>query len=205
MSRPLRIGDKAPLFVGRSTLGQISLDQFQGRWLVFFCHPADFTPVCTSELIALARAASRFEVLNCALLGLSIDSLYAHIAWVNAIYKAFNISVPFPIVEDSSMAIANAYGMLDDTANDSATLRAIYFIDPEGIIRAISCYPLNVGFSVAEILRLVAALQHTTAMDVMTPEGWKPGDPTLLPPISAKEALMKNTPAGWFCQTRPVS
>ena len=113
-SRPLRIGEKAPLFRARSTQGDVSLDQYRGRWLVFFSHPADFTPVCTSEFVTLSRAAARFEALGCALLGLSVDSLYAHVAWIRTIREGFGVDVPFPIVEDASMVIGRAYGMIDD-------------------------------------------------------------------------------------------
>jgi len=177
-----RIGDAAPLFRARTTMGEVTLDQHRGRWLVFFSHPADFTPVCTSEFVSLARAAPRFEAMGCALLGLSVDSLYAHVAWVRAIRDAFGVEVPFPIVEDPSMAVARAYGMLDGAARDSSGVRATYFIDPEGIIRAVTWYPMNVGRSVEEMVRLLAALQRTASDEVMTPEGWHPGGDVLLPP-----------------------
>jgi peroxiredoxin 2/4 len=200
--QPVRIGDPAPLFRARSTRGEISLEQFRGRWLVFFSHPADFTPVCTSEFVALARAAPRFEALGCALLGLSVDSLYAHLAWVRAIHEGFAITVPFPIIEDPSMAIGRAYGMLDEKAEDSSAIRASYFIDPQGVIRALTWYPPSVGRSVDEMLRLVAALQRSASGDVMTPEGWQPGENVLLPPAQDADAALADG-ADWFCQTRP--
>ena len=112
--RPLRLGDAAPNFTARTTMGQTSLADYRGRWLILFSHPADFTPVCTTEFVALARAADRFSALDCALLGLSVDSLYAHIAWVKAIEQAFGVQISFPIVEDPSMAIGKAYGMIDE-------------------------------------------------------------------------------------------
>jgi peroxiredoxin (alkyl hydroperoxide reductase subunit C) len=201
--RPLRIGDPAPLFRARSTMGEVSLDQYRGRWLVFLSHPADFTPVCTSEFVALARAAERFAALDCALLGLSVDSLYAHIAWVRAIKEMFDVTVPFPIVEDPSMAIGRAYGMLDETANDTSAVRVTYFIDPGGLVRALTWYPLNVGRSVDEMIRMVAALQRTARGDVMTPEGWQPGRELLLPPAqTAPDALQAGSATGWFYRTR---
>lgn len=203
--KTLKIGDSAPVFRARTTLGPISLDQYRGRWLVFFSHPADFTPVCTSEFIGLARAADKFEALNCALLGLSVDSLYAHIGWIRAIHQAFDVTVPFPIVEDPSMVVARAYGMLDKDAQDASAVRGTYFIDPEGAIRAITWYPMNVGRSVDEMLRLLAALQQTSAGEVMTPEGWKPGAAFLLPPAAGYDGLSPNAPANWFCQTRPAA
>jgi peroxiredoxin 2/4 len=198
-ARPLRIGDPAPNFRARTTMGEMNLEQYRGRWLVFFSHPADFTPVCTSEFVALARAAPRFEKLECALLGLSVDSLYAHLAWIRAIREIFAIAVPFPVVEDPSMAIGRAYGMIDENAADSSAVRASYFIDPEGIIRALTWYPMNVGRSVEEMLRLLAGLQRTAKEDVMTPEGWQPGGELLLPP--AQTALESDSVA-WFYRTR---
>lgn len=200
-TRPLRIGDRAPVFRARSTQGEISLDQYRGQWLVFFSHPADFTPVCTSEFVGLARAAPRFEAMGCSLLGLSVDSLYAHIAWVRAIHEAFGVSVPFPIVEDPSMAIGRAYGMLDETALDSSAVRATYFIDPEGVVRALTWYPLTVGRSVEEMIRMVAALQRTASDDVLTPEGWQPGGELLLPPVRTVDDAV-DKPAAWFYRTR---
>ena len=201
--RPLRIGEKAPVFRARSTKGEVSLDQYLGQWLVFFSHPADFTPVCTSEFVALSRAAPHFATLGCALLGLSVDSLYAHVAWVRTIREGFGIEVPFPIVEDASMVIGRAYGMIEDGALDSSSMRASYFIDPDGIIRAIAWYPLTVGRSVEEMLRLVAALQRAASGEVMTPEGWRPGDDLLLPPDQTMaDALKPGAPPAWYYKTR---
>lgn len=195
--RPLRIGDSAPDFQARTTLGEVKLSGYRGRWLVFFSHPADFTPVCTSEFVTLARAAERFAALNCALLGLSVDSLFSHLAWMRAIRDSFGVTVPFPVVEDPSMAVGRAYGMVDETAPDSATMRASYFIDPQGVIRAMTWYPHNVGRSVEEMLRLVAALQAAAGDKALAPEGWQPGKPLLMPP-AASLAEMEDG-ANWFC------
>lgn len=180
--RSLKIGDLAPNFRARTTQGTRSLQQYRGRWLLFFSHPADFTPVCTSEFVALARAQQEFDRLDCALLGLSVDSLYAHVAWVQTIQKSFDVNINFPIVEDPSMAIGRAYGMIDDESADSSAMRASYFIDPEGVIRAITWYPLSVGRSVDEIIRIILALQKTASGQVFTPEGWRPGKDVLAPP-----------------------
>lgn len=200
--RGLRVGDAAPVFEARSTMGLVRLDQFRGRWLIFFSHPADFTPVCTSEFVALARAAPRFEAIGCALLGLSVDSLYSHLAWVRAIRDGFGVSIPFPILEDPSMTIGRAYGMLDETALDSSAMRATYYIDPEGIVRALTWYPLTVGRSVEEMLRLAAALKKSASGEVMTPEGWTPGADLLLPPTSNLEDALAAGPAdAWFYRT----
>jgi peroxiredoxin (alkyl hydroperoxide reductase subunit C) len=202
VARLLRIGDSAPNFRARTTMGEVNLEQYRGRWLVFFSHPADFTPVCTSEFVALARAAPRFEKLQCALLGLSVDSLYAHLAWIRAIRDMFGVVIPFPLVEDPSMAIGRAYGMIDENAADSSAVRASYFIDPEGVVRALTWYPMNVGRSVEEMLRLLTALQRTAKGDVMTPEGWQPGGELLLPPEQGVSAALESEPPAWFYRTR---
>ena len=198
LPRPLRIGDPAPNFTARTTKGDVSLDQYRGRWLLFFSHPADFTPVCTSEFIALAKAAPAFEAIDCALLGLSVDSLYSHVAWMRAIRELSGVEVPFPVVEDPSMAVGRAYGMLDAAATDSAAVRATYFIDPEGVVRATNWYPMNVGRSVDEMLRTVQALQRVSKGDALTPAGWHPGDEVLSPP-----ALPVDGKADWFHRLRP--
>ena len=179
--RPLRIGDPAPAFTARTTHGEVSLDQYRGRWLMFFSHPADFTPVCTSEFIALSKAAPMFEAMDCALLGLSVDSLYSHVAWVRAIQALTGIEIPFPVVEDPSMAVGRAYGMIDAHATDSSAVRATYFIDPDGIIQATNWYPMQVGRCVEEVLRTMQALRRTADGSVLTPACWRPGDDILLP------------------------
>jgi peroxiredoxin (alkyl hydroperoxide reductase subunit C) len=200
---PLRIGDAAPEFRARTTLGEVGLSDYRGRWLVFFSHPADFTPVCTSEIVALAKAADRFEAMGCALLGLSVDSLYSHLAWVRAIRERFEITIPFPMVEDPSMAIGRAYGMIDDASQDSSAVRATFFIDPTGIVRATTWYPMTVGRSVDEMVRLVSALQRTTREDVLTPEGWRAGHDVLLPPAQDQTSAFEAAPeADWFYRLR---
>lgn len=200
---PLRPGAPAPEFSARTTLGERRLADYRGRWLVFFSHPADFTPVCTSEFVALARAAPQFAELGCDLLGLSVDSLFAHLAWILAIEDAFEVRVPFPVVEDPSMAIARAYGMTAPDAADSASVRATFFIDPRGMIRAISWYPMTNGRSVEEMLRLLAALQETDRTGASTPEGWRPGAPTVEPaPLSLEEARARASGAPWFLKER---
>lgn len=196
--RPLRIGDQAPPFRARTTHGDVNLDQFRGRWLLFFSHPADFTPVCTSEFIALAKAAPMFDAMDCALLGLSVDSLYSHVAWLRAIKALAGIEIPFPVVEDPSMAIGRAYGMIDAEATDSSAVRATYFIDPNGIIQATNWYPMQVGRCVDEMLRTVQALQRTTDGSVLTPACWRPGDDVLLPP-----SLPSDDSPDWFHRLRP--
>ena len=200
--RPLRIGDAAPGFHARTTLGEVRLSDYRGKWLVFFSHPADFTPVCTSEFVGIAKAADAFAALDCGLLGLSVDSLYSHLAWVRAIRQKFSVTVPFPIVEDPSMAIGRAYGMIEPHSDDSSTVRATYFIDPDGVIQAMTWYPLNVGRSVDEMLRMVAALQRTAKDAVLAPEGWQPGDDLLITPPQDQHAVLAGDDEHWFYQTR---
>ena len=200
--RPLRMGDIAPDFEARSTLGMMKLSDYRGRWLVFFSHPADFTPVCTSEFVAIAKAADEFGALDCGLLGLSVDSLYSHLAWVRAIHHGFDVTISFPIVEDPSMAIGRAYGMIEADSADSSAVRATYFIDPDGVIRAMTWYPLNVGRSVDEMLRMVAALQRTAGDDVLAPEGWRPGGDLLATAPQDQQAVLASDDKAWFHRTQ---
>lgn len=204
--RPLRIGEVAPDFQARTTMGELRLSDYRGRWVLLFSHPGDFTPVCTSEFVALSRAADRFEALNCALVAISVDSLYAHLGWIRAIRDHFGVTVGFPIVEDPSMVIGRAYGMIAADAIDAATLRATFFIDPDGVVRARICYPATVGRSVEELLRVVAALQRVDRDNVVTPEGWRPGDDVLLPPCQDQASALDAAEGPcWFHQTRADS
>ncbi|AYO83110.1 peroxiredoxin [Methylobacterium brachiatum] len=197
---PPIIGDAAPNFRARTTMGTRTLASYRGRWLVFFSHPADFTPVCTSEFVAFANAYDAFQDIDCDLLALSVDSLSSHLAWKHSIEQRFGVRVPFPIVEDPAMGIARAYGMLPAGSTSSATVRTTFVIDPEGIVRALVAYPLTVGRSIAEILRLVQALQACDASDVSTPEGWRPGDQVLVNPPLTSDELAQSGIAGqdWY-------
>jgi len=200
----LQIGDPAPNFQARTTMGVINLSDLRGRWLILFSHPADFTPVCTSEFVALSKANDRFEALNCALLAVSVDSLYSHLGWIRAIRDGFGVTVSFPIVEDPSLIIGRAYGMISDRSPDAATMRSTYFIDPDGIIRAMICYPATIGRSVDEMLRVLSALQIVDADHVVTPEGWHPGDAVLLPPHQDQAALLAEADDPmWFHRSKP--
>ena len=195
----LRLGDEAPDFEARSTHGPLKLSDYRGRWLIFFSHPADFTPVCTTEFAALARQKDKFEELDCALVGLSVDSLHSHLAWVRAIEGKFGVEIPFPIIEDPSMAVGRAFGMIDENSADSAAMRTSYFIDPKGVVRATTCYPHDVGRSVDEMIRMLAALQMTDNGNVLTPEGWQPGDDVLaVPPLSSTDVSQEDD---WFCHS----
>ena len=203
---PVVIGSRAPAFSARTTMGNRSLADYRGRWLVFFSHPADFTPVCTSEFIAFSKAGAEFQELGCDLLALSVDSLFSHVAWARAIEAEFQVKVPFPITEDPSMAIAHAYGMIPPGASDSATVRATFVIDPDGVVRAILWYPMSTGRSVREILRLVEALQTSDEHAISTPEGWRKGDEVIeAPPLDLREELRPGSPDfGWFYRTRKL-
>lgn len=187
--RQARIDRPAPDFTARTTMGVRSLADYRGKWLVLFSHPADFTPVCASEFVALERAAEAFRSRNCELLGLSVDSLYSHLAWVQSIEERFGVRISFPIIEDVSLAIAEAYGMVHEDSTSTATVRSLFFIDPDGIVRALIHYPMQVGRAVDEIRRVLAALQATHGTDLATPEGWHPGEPMLrTPPLTVSDA-----------------
>lgn len=190
---PPLIGDAAPTFTARTTMGMRSLDSFRGRWLLFLSHPADFTPVCSSEIMAFSVLYPDFQALGCDILALSVDSLYAHLAWVQAIAAQHGVSVPFPLAEDPTMAVARAYGMIHHDALDSATVRASIVIDPAGVVRATTCYPLSVGRSAAEHLRLVTALREADRTGTLAPENWQPGQPMLRPPPTSIEELSQES------------
>lgn len=184
-----RLNEPAPDFASVTTHGQKQLSDYNGRWLVLFSHPADFTPVCTTEFIAFAKAHPQFQALDCELLGLSIDSNFAHIAWARNIKEKFGVDIPFPIIEDLSMKVANAYGMIQPGASDTSAVRATFLIDPEGVLRAMVYYPMSNGRSVDEFLRLLTALQTSDKHGVATPENWQPGEQVIVsPPKTAEEA-----------------
>lgn len=177
-----RINEPAPDFTAKTTDGTRSLADYKGKWLVLFSHPADFTPVCTTEFMGFAKAADDFGALNCELLGLSIDSVHSHIAWMRSIEEKFGVAIPFPIIEDLSMQVAKSFGMIHPGASDTSAVRATFIIDPDGIIRAMVYYPMSNGRSVAEFLRLLKALQTSDANKVATPENWQPGEKVIVPP-----------------------
>jgi len=183
-----RLNEPAPDFRAETTHGEKSLADYRGRWLVLFSHPADFTPVCTTEFMAFARSADDFKTLNTELLGLSIDSTFSHLAWVRNIQEKFGVTIPFPIIADLSMRVASAYGMIQPGASDTSAVRATFIIDPEGILRAMIYYPMSNGRSVPEVLRLVKALQTSDTHGVATGEGWQPGDKVIVPPPKTVEA-----------------
>ena len=198
-SRPSmpRINEPAPAFKARTTHGERSLEDYKGKWLVLFSHPADFTPVCTTEFMGFARAADRFKALNCELLGLSIDSVHSHIAWMRSIEEKFGVEIPFPIIDDLSMNVAKAFGMIHPGASDTSAVRATFLIDPEGVVRAMVYYPMSNGRSVEEFIRLLTALQTSDANKVATPENWQPGEPVIVPPPATAEAAKARANEGY--------
>ncbi|MGB5063752.1 MAG: peroxiredoxin [Candidatus Competibacter sp.] len=195
-----RLNERAPEFEAPTTHGIRKLADYQGKWLVLFSHPADFTPVCTTEFMAFAKAQDSFAQLNCELLGLSIDSHYSHVAWMRNIQEKFGVEIKFPIIADLSMAVARAYGMIHPGAADTSAVRATFIIDPNGILRAMVYYPMSNGRSIAEFLRLVQALQTSDANKVATPEGWQPGDKVIVPPpATAEEAQARVSQGEYEC------
>ncbi|MEV5738541.1 peroxiredoxin [Microbispora rosea] len=174
------IGDRAPDFEAESTHGPVRLADYAGRWLVLFSHPADFTPVCTTEFVAFADLAEAFAARGVALLGNSVDSVHSHLAWTRAIEDRLGVKIPFPIIADLDTRVSRAYGMLHPKASATAAVRAVFVIDPESVVRAILYYPMNAGRMVPEILRLVEALQTADRDGVSCPANWRPGDDVLL-------------------------
>jgi len=194
-----RIGDPAPDFDAETTFGRLKLEDFRGSWLVLFSHPADFTPVCTTEFIAFAEIADALQERNVNLLGLSIDSTYSHIAWVRTIKEKFGVEIPFPIIADLNKEVATAYGMIMPGESKTETSRAVFVIDPEGVVRAMIYYPLTTGRNMDEILRLIEALQTTDQHQIATPANWRPGDKVIVPPPKTAEDAATRMDEGYEC------
>ncbi len=215
-----RIGDNAPSFEAITTQGNIKFPgDYKGKWVILFSHPADFTPVCTSEFMTFASMESEFNALNCQLVGLSVDGLYSHIAWLRTIkekieYRGMkNVEVKFPLIEDITMEVAKKYGMLQPGESNTKAVRAVFFIDPVGKIRAIIYYPLSLGRNFEELKRVIIALQTADKFSVATPADWQPGDDVIVPTagscgvakdrVEGKEAGVKCY--DWFFCTKPIS
>jgi len=207
------IGEKAPSYVAKTTQGDIDFPKcYEGKWVVFFSHPADFTPVCTTEFMTFASMQKDFEKRNCLLLGLSIDSIYAHIAWLRTIkekirYKDMkDVEVTFPVIEDLKMDVARAFGMLQPGASSTQAVRAVFIIDPKSLIRAILYYPLSNGRNMDEVIRLLVAMPTSAKHGIATPANWRPGDDVIVPPPgscgTAKDRVTKPDPdvkcLDWF-------
>lgn len=201
-----RLNEPAPDFTANSTHGEISLSQYRGKWVVLFSHPADFTPVCTTEFIEFARRYDEFQQKNVQLIGLSIDSIYAHIAWIRNIEQNFDVKVQFPLIADLDMKVAQLYGMVHPGAASTATVRCVFIIDPIGNIRAMIYYPLTNGRNIDEIVRIIDALQTHEAHKVATPANWRPGDKVIVPPPVTQSGAEERVQAGfemtdwYFCK-----
>jgi len=207
------IGEEAPSFEADTTQGRIRFPgDYKGKWVIFFSHPADFTPVCTTEFMTFASMQEDFRGLNCELVGLSIDSTYSHIAWLRTIRERVefrnlrNVEVTFPVISDLTMDVARAYGMLQPAASATQAVRAVFLIDPESKVRAILYYPLSNGRNFKEIQRLLMALQTTDKYGVATPADWQPGEEVIVPPPgscgAAKDRVESKDPSircvDWF-------
>jgi peroxiredoxin (alkyl hydroperoxide reductase subunit C) len=176
-----RINEPAPDFSANTTHGPKKLGDYKGRWLVLFSHPADFTPVCTTEFLGFTERFAEFQKRNVDILGVSVDSIFSHLAWVQAIKEKLGATVPFPIIADLDMKVAQAYGMIHPGASDTATVRAVFIIDDKQMIRALVYYPMSAGRNLDEILRIIDALQTGDKHGVACPAGWMPGDPVVVP------------------------
>lgn len=213
-----RIGDKAPAFKAVTTQGEINFpEQYSGSWVILFSHPADFTPVCTSEFMTFASMEAQFAKANCKLVGLSVDGLYSHIAWLRTIkekieYKGMkNVEVTFPLIEDITMEVAKRYGTIRPGESSTKAVRAVFVIDPKGMIRAIIYYPLSLGRNFDELYRVIIALQTADAFSVATPADWRPGDDVIVPTAGscgvAKERMENKqdmTCYDWFFCTKKL-
>lgn len=208
ISMPL-IGDDAPKFKAKTTMGEINFpEDYKGKWVILFSHPADFTPVCTTEFMTFASMQKEFQDLNCELIGLSIDSIYAHIAWLRTIkekieYKGMkNVEVTFPVIEDLRMDVAKKFGMVQPNASTTQAVRAVFLMDPKAKIRAILYYPLSNGRNMQEIKRLLLAMQKSDKEQIATPANWQPGEDVIIPPPGscgmAKERVEKKE-EGKYC------
>jgi len=178
-----RIGDVAPDFTALTTQGELTFSKWQeGHWVLLFSHPADFTPVCSTELAEFARRHAEFDKRKTRLIGISVDSIHSHIAWRQNLQQIFDVAINYPMIADNNAAVAAKYGMIHPGASATATVRAVFVIDPKRVIRALVYYPLNVGRNIDELVRLLDALQTADQHGVSCPVNWKPGEKVIVPP-----------------------
>jgi peroxiredoxin 2/4 len=204
-----RLNEPAPDFKAVSTDGEISLSQFRGKWVVLFSHPADFTPVCTTEFVEFAKRAEEFEKRNVQLIGLSIDSIYSHIAWMRNIEQNFGVKIKFPVIADLDTKVAQAFGMIHPGAAATATVRCVFIIDDKGVVRAMIYYPLTTGRNMDEIVRLIDALQTHEQYKVATPANWQPGEKVIIPAPVTREGAEQRVQEGheskdWYFSKKNV-
>ncbi len=213
MNGYIQIGDVAPDFEATTTLGKIKLSNYKGKWIVLFSHPGDFTPVCTTEIIAFARMNTYFEKLNTKLIGLSIDSNSSHLAWIYDIFLKTGIEIPFPIIADRSGEIARKYGMIASNVSKTSTVRNVFIIDDKGIIRLILIYPMNIGRNISEIIRVINALQLADENEKMAPANWVPCDPMIVKAPQDFQELQKrinnmeieDNGMSWYLSFQPLT
>lgn len=194
-----KLGDVAPQFEASSTQGTLRLADFRGGWLLLFSHPADFTPVCTTEFIAFAEIYPQLQMRKVQLLGLSVDSVSSHIAWIRNIEEKTGTKIPFPIIADLDRKVATAYGMIHPGQSKTETVRCVFVIDPDGVVRAIIYYPCNVGRNMKEIIRLIDALQTADENNVSTPANWQQGDAVIVPAPNTAEEAEARMKEGYEC------
>lgn len=205
-----RINEPAPQFQAMATTGPLKLSDYKGRWVVLFSHPADFTPVCSTELAAFASRQAEFDERDVQLIGLSIDSVYAHLAWLRSIEQLLDVKVTFPVIADLDTKVAQLYGMIHPGASTTATIRCCFFIDPHQNLRAMTYYPLTTGRNIEEILRVVDALRLNAEKGLATPADWRPGDRCVLPaPLTAEAAERRLKEHGadakdWYLTYKPA-
>jgi peroxiredoxin (alkyl hydroperoxide reductase subunit C) len=214
-----RIGDIAPSFKAVTTQGPVNFpEDYKGSWVILFSHPADFTPVCTSEFMTFATMEKQFNEANCKLVGLSVDGLYSHIAWLRTIKEKIeyngmkNVEVLFPLIEDITMEVAKKYGMIQPGESNTKAVRAVFYIDPKAVIRAILYYPLSLGRNFDELYRALVAMQTADAFKIATPADWRPGDDVIVPPAGSC-GVAKDRMEGkedikcydWFFCTKKIS
>lgn len=193
------LGELAPDFEAETTFGKRKLTDYRGKWLVLFSHPADFTPVCTTEFIAFAKISDALKQRNVELLGLSVDSVSSHIAWARNIEEKMGVKIPFPIIADLNKEVAHKYGMLHPGQSTTATVRCVFFIDPKGILRAMLYYPLSNGRNMAEIVRMIDAFQTSDKYGVATPANWQPGEDVVVPAPKTQQDADQRLQAGYEC------
>lgn len=193
------LGEKAPEFTAVTTHGPISLSDYKGKWVILFSHPADFTPVCTTEFSAFAGIEPQLEELNTKLIGLSIDSTHSHIAWVRNIKEKLGVEIKFPIIADLDMKVSSLFGMIHPSLGNTSAVRAVFVIDPEGVLRSMIYYPMTTGRNMDEIVRLIQALQTADQHKVATPANWRPGDKVIVPPPQTTEQAETRMQEGYEC------
>ena len=194
-----RLGEPAPAFEAVTTHGVLKLEDFEESWLILFSHPADFTPVCTTEFIAFAEIYPELQKRGVELVGLSVDSVSSHIAWVRNVEEKTGVKIPFPVIADLGKEVSLAYGMIHPGQSATATVRCVFIIDDKQVIRTILYYPLTTGRNMDEILRIIDALQTTDANAVATPANWKPGDMVVVPPPNTQEMAEERVKQGYEC------